>query len=146
MNQSLRVVLVDDDPPLRFALTKLLDHHGGYEVVGEADNGQQGIEMVVEMQPDIVVLDLMMPTVSGGDALPTLVRRCPRTMVVVLSALGGAADVEALLAGGAFAYHGKSQLTSVPQLLDADYQLFAAALQGYDTVAPWRLAALSDAI
>lgn len=139
----LRVVIVDDDPGLRQVLGTLLESHGGFEVVAEAGDGQQGIELAVEMQPDVLVLDLLMPTLSGRAVLPRVVRHCPRTMVAVLSALETAADIADGLARGAFAYYGKSRLRSVPAMLAADHEVFAAALDGHDTVPLWQRAAAS---
>lgn len=131
------MLLVDDDPDLRFAVARLLSH-AGHEVVGEAGDGETGIELATGLQPDVVVLDLRMPGLDGYQALPALIRRCPWSMVVVLSGLDGEADREALLANGAFAYYDKSQLPHLPTLLRTDREEFEAALNGEDTIPPWR--------
>jgi DNA-binding NarL/FixJ family response regulator len=102
------VLIVDDHPLTRDALRGLLDA-GGFDVVGEASSGSDAVRLAADLQPELVVLDLGMPGMSGLEALPKLRAAAPRTQVVVLTA---AADDENLLAAiraGAAGYLLKSE-------------------------------------
>ena len=66
--RSVRVVLVDDEALIRAGLRMLLDAEDGIEVVGEASDGQAGVTLVAELQPDVVVMDVRMPRVDGVEA------------------------------------------------------------------------------
>jgi len=68
---SVRVVLVDDTPSLRM-LTRLTLDGTGFDVVGEAGDGQAGVELVTDLQPDLVLLDLAMPVMDGLEAMPLM--------------------------------------------------------------------------
>jgi DNA-binding NarL/FixJ family response regulator len=91
--------LVDDHPFYRQGLAKLLDR-SGIDVVGEASNGLAAIEVVEQMAPDVVVMDLNMPHLSGVETTRRLTERNPATRVLVLSVSAEEADVlDAILAG-----------------------------------------------
>jgi two-component system, LytTR family, response regulator AlgR len=62
---SLRVIIVDDEPPARERLRSMLEESGGFEVAGEAGNGAQALEQVDRLTPDIVLLDVRMPGIDG---------------------------------------------------------------------------------
>lgn len=83
---SLRVVLADDHVVLRQGVRALLERHG-LEVVAEASDGRAAIEVARELEPDVAVLDIMMPLLNGIDAARQIVEACPRTQVVMLTAL-----------------------------------------------------------
>ena len=71
-----RVVLVDDTRDLR-ELMRLAMVRGGFDVVGEAADGREGIEVCAQQQPDVVLLDLAMPVMDGIEALPGIREHCP---------------------------------------------------------------------
>ncbi len=98
-----RVVIVDDTDDLR-ELLRLAFTRGGYDVVGEAAHGRQGIEVVRETRPDLVLLDLSMPGMGGLEALPSIRRSVPDATVVVLSGFGAPQMSERALAVGADGY------------------------------------------
>src|SRR3989440_8206443 len=83
---SLRVVLADDHVVLRQGVRALLERHG-LEVVAEASDGRAAVEVARELDPDVAVLDIMMPLLNGIDAARQIVEACPRTQVVMLTAL-----------------------------------------------------------
>ncbi|MBS0389169.1 MAG: response regulator, partial [Proteobacteria bacterium] len=60
-----RVLIVDDEPPARERLRRLLDEHGGVEIAGEAGNGEQAVRLAGELKPDLVLLDVRMPGMNG---------------------------------------------------------------------------------
>jgi DNA-binding NarL/FixJ family response regulator len=101
---AFRVVVADDVDDLRFLLRLEFESTGDFEVVGEACTGSQALKVVAEHRPDVIVLDLDMPNMTGFEALPHLRQQNPDTAVVVYSAfvIPGAV-VDELLASGAAA-------------------------------------------
>jgi DNA-binding NarL/FixJ family response regulator len=96
---SLRVVIADDHPFYRDGLAKLLAANG-IDVVAQVANGEAAIRAVAADPPDVVVMDLNMPGMSGLDATRALTAQAPHTRVLVLSVSAQEADVtEAILAG-----------------------------------------------
>ena len=93
-------VIVDDVTDLRFVVRLALQRSGRFDVVAEADNGHQAIEVVATHQPDLVLLDLYMPQMDGLEALPLIRAASPGVKVVVFS---GMADIfaESAVAAGA---------------------------------------------
>ena len=83
---SLRVVLADDHIVLRQGVRALLERHG-LEVVAEASDGRAAVELARQHEPDVAVLDIMMPLLNGIDAAQQIVEACPETQVVMLTAL-----------------------------------------------------------
>lgn len=83
--RTCRVVVIDDIPEIRYLLKMLLALEDSCTVVGEASNGAEGIEVVDGTQPELVVLDLEMPTMDGWHALPHLRRVGPSTHIIVFS-------------------------------------------------------------
>jgi DNA-binding NarL/FixJ family response regulator len=81
----IRVVLADDFDDVRFLVRSILEASGRFDVVGEAANGRQAIDVVAKEQPDLLVLDLAMPVLSGLEAIPSIRRASPATRIVVLS-------------------------------------------------------------
>jgi DNA-binding NarL/FixJ family response regulator len=129
----LRVLLVDDGADLRLLLRSWFSAYPDIDVVGEAADGRQAIEVAAQTQPDLIVLDLTMPVLDGLEALPELTRVAPAARVVVLSAIPRSVDPGAM-AAGAVAYVEKSVLGArelVPELL-AGAGLLDAALSRLD--------------
>jgi DNA-binding NarL/FixJ family response regulator len=97
--RPLRVVIADDHPPYRASLARMLGENG-IDVVAEASNGESAIRAVEETAPEVVVMDLSMPGLSGLEATRRLVDIAPSTRVLVLSVSAQDDDVsEAMLAG-----------------------------------------------
>jgi DNA-binding NarL/FixJ family response regulator len=96
---SIRIVLADDHAFFREGLTRLLSG-AGIEVVAQVSNGEAAVEAAVEHAPDIVIMDLSMPGLSGLEATRQLQQRAPASRVLVLTVSDSEADViEAVLAG-----------------------------------------------
>jgi len=85
---AVRVVLADDTRAVRTLLRIALETKMGFEVVGEATNGQEAIDICREQKPDVVLLDLAMPVVDGLEAIPRIRQASPDTRIVVLSGYG----------------------------------------------------------
>lgn len=83
-----RVLIIDDQPDIRLCLRYILEAEG-YDVVGEADDARSGMDLALTLAPDIIVLDVLLPELSGLDALPHLRRVAPMAKIVMHSALAG---------------------------------------------------------
>lgn len=83
--EELRVVVCDDDPDLRLMLRVLLADDPRIHVVGEAASGDEAVRLVREQEPDVVVLDIVMPGMDGYEALPLIRAASPRSKVVVFT-------------------------------------------------------------
>jgi DNA-binding NarL/FixJ family response regulator len=105
---SERILVVDDHPLTRDALSALLAQ-GGFDVVGEAADGIEALELAARLQPDLVLLDLSMPGLDGLTALPRLRAGAPGCEVVVLTASGTEENLLAAIRGGAAGYLLKSE-------------------------------------
>jgi DNA-binding NarL/FixJ family response regulator len=101
---STRVVVVDDHPLYREGLVTAIDTLPGTEVVGEASDGQQAIEVVARLRPDVVVMDLHMPVMNGVDATRAITTAHPEVAVLVLTMLEGDDSVFAAVRAGARGY------------------------------------------
>jgi DNA-binding NarL/FixJ family response regulator len=101
---SISVVLADDHPLLRQGVATLFSGGTEFTITGEARDGPEAVRLVEQVQPDVLVLDLMMPGLTGLDVLPIVRRRCPRTRVVVFSMYSGEEFVRRALANGAIGY------------------------------------------
>jgi DNA-binding NarL/FixJ family response regulator len=97
--EPLRVVLVDDHPVYREGLAKLL-RECGVDVIAQAGNGEDALGIIEDLAPDVVVMDLNMPGMSGVDVTRRLIERAPASRVLVVSVSAQEEDVtEAILAG-----------------------------------------------
>lgn len=81
-----RVLIVDDSANVRSLLRTRISRAGDYEVVDEAKDGAEAIVMASRHQPDLIILDVMMPVLSGLDALPAIMLGSPRSKIVIYSA------------------------------------------------------------
>ena len=98
---AVRVVLVDDDPLVRAALRLMLGGASGVEVVGEAGDGAEGLDVVDRTRPDVVLMDIRMPRMDGLAATQQLLGRADAPKVVVLTTFDADDHVLRALAGGA---------------------------------------------
>jgi DNA-binding NarL/FixJ family response regulator len=95
---AITVVLVDDERLIRSALSQGLSS-GGLDIVGEAANGEDAVEMVVDLRPDVVLMDLRLPGISGVEAIERLGLLAPASRVLVLTRSEQNRVVEAIVAG-----------------------------------------------
>jgi DNA-binding NarL/FixJ family response regulator len=85
---QIRVVIADDESDVRLLLRIQLELEG-FEIAGEATDGRAAIELCRDAQPDVVILDLLMPGVNGFEAIPTLRRQYPEVAIVAYTAVAG---------------------------------------------------------
>ncbi len=96
---SKRILIVDDASFMRMMVKEILTKNG-YEVAGEAENGQKAIEKYNELTPDLVIMDITMPEVDGIEAVKRIKENDPDAKIVMCSAMGQQAMViEAIQAG-----------------------------------------------
>jgi len=88
---AVPVVLADDRAEMRQIVRMALELEGAFEIVGEAESGLEAIDVARRQQPDLVLLDVLMPGMSGLDALPQITMAAPEAKVVILTAVGAAA-------------------------------------------------------
>jgi DNA-binding NarL/FixJ family response regulator len=103
-----RILVVDDHPLTREALSSLLEQHG-FDIVGQASDGEEAIDLARTTQPELVLLDLTMPGMDGLTALPLLREAAPLTEVVILTASGTEENLLAAIRAGAAGYLLKSE-------------------------------------
>lgn len=116
---TVRVLVVDDSTDVRRLVVAILEGEDkNWNVVGEAENGQQAVEMAEVVQPDLVLLDLSMPVMDGLEALPLIRAAAPGATVVVLSGFPSHTAHTAAIKAGASRYLEKNALarTLIPQL------------------------------
>lgn len=103
----IRVAIVDDHAILRAGIRSRLEREPDITVVGEAATADQAIERCATLTPDVILLDLLMPRRAGSEAIPELLRRSPRSRVLVLSSQAAPSWVRRALTAGAAGYLSK---------------------------------------
>lgn len=127
---AIRILLADDHTVMRSGLRLLLERQPGFEVVGEAADGRQAVELAAQEKPDVVVMDIAMPHLNGVEAARQIVNRTPQTAVVILSMHSDESYVIRSLKAGARAYLLKDSAES--DLIDAIH----AIMQGKSFFSP----------
>jgi DNA-binding NarL/FixJ family response regulator len=126
----IRLILVDDQSLIRRGLRALLSTDPDLEVIGEGENGQEGIDLVANLQPDIVLMDIRMPIVDGVVATREICQRFPQAKVLVLTTFDDTEYVSQALQAGASGY----------LLKDTPFEELTQAIQfvykGYTQIGP----------
>ena len=102
--KPLSVLIAEDHAVVREGTRRILERDPGLEVVGEAENGQRAVDLAVSLNPDVVVMDLRLPIISGIEATRRIRLACPATSVLVLSAYDDEDYVSAAMEAGASGY------------------------------------------
>lgn len=117
MDEPIRVMVVDDHPVWRDGIRADLDASGSAQVVAEASDGGEAIELARECMPEVVLMDLQLPAVPGVEATRRIIEESPHVRVLVLSASAEEADVLEAVKAGASGYLLKSSTSA--EVVDA---------------------------
>ncbi len=110
--RSIRVLLVDDHALVREGIRSLLQLYEDIEVVGEAGDGREAIQKTRELEPDIVVMDISMPSMGGVEATRQILKEKPVAKIVVLSRYDNLSYARSLLEAGALGYVPKKAVST----------------------------------
>jgi two-component system, NarL family, response regulator NreC len=104
MSDAIRILLADDHTIVRQGLRRILEENPRIQVIGEASDGRQAVQLTLEMKPDAVVMDLAMPQLNGMEAIRQITKRLPTAKVLVLSMYSDEGYVVQALEAGAKGY------------------------------------------
>jgi two-component system, NarL family, nitrate/nitrite response regulator NarL len=97
---AVRIVVADDHPVVRFGVRNMLENEPGFEIVGEAEDGDVAITETLELEPDVLLLDVQMPRLPGLEAMRAIMDRSPRVKIILLtSTISTQEIIEALQIG-----------------------------------------------
>ena len=139
-SSRIRVIIVDDHEIVRNGLSVFLETCEDLQLVGEASNGAEAIRLCADLQPDVVVMDLVMPEVGGIEATRVIRRNHPDTQVVALTSFENDELVPAVLKAGAISYLLKN--VSIDELADG----IRKAHHGQTTLSPEATQALIESV
>jgi len=120
---TIRVLLADDHVMVREGTRQILERQDDLEVVAEAGNGQEAVDLAITTKPDVAVLDISMPVMNGIEATKGIKKVSPRTAILVLTAYDDDEYVFAILEAGAAGYLLKNARSS--EVIDAVRRVFA---------------------
>jgi NarL family two-component system response regulator LiaR len=130
---SIRVLIADDHPIVRSGLRALIETESGLEVAGDAADGQEAIEKAALLRPDVVLLDLVMPSTSGVEAIEGIRNRTPETRILVLTSFAQDDLLFPAIKAGAIGYLLKD--SSPEELLTAIRQVHKGESSLHPTIA-----------
>jgi DNA-binding NarL/FixJ family response regulator len=104
MARAARILVVDDFAPWRNQVHSLLKSSPGWNIIGEASDGQEAIEKAILMQPDIILLDIGMPVLNGIEAARIIHQRCPKAKILFVTQDSDADFRKAAMRAGAAGY------------------------------------------
>src|SRR6266404_5102596 len=110
IHRRVRILIADDHPGIRMRVRSTLERHPHFEVCGEAADGAKAIEEAAKLKPDVVVLNVNMPTLNGLEAAREIKASLPKTAIVILSSYTDQRFIEQAKKVGARAYVAKSKV------------------------------------
>jgi len=111
-DSKIRIVIAEDHRLIREGLRLILGSEGNFEIVGEAANGLQAIDVISDLKPDVVLLDITMPELDGIQVIPIIKQKSPGTKALMLTASEDEAMIFKALKAGAKGYLSKNTSTS----------------------------------
>jgi DNA-binding NarL/FixJ family response regulator len=114
---QVSILVVDDFAAWRQQLRSMIEMRPGWSIIGEASDGQEAIEKATEMRPDIILLDVAMPSMNGIEAARVIHQRCPKSKILFVTQDGDSDIRNAAMQVGAMGYVLKSKAGN--ELLDA---------------------------
>jgi DNA-binding NarL/FixJ family response regulator len=130
LSEHVRVLIVDDHPVVRTGLRGMLEGRPNLEVVGEAEDGEEAVKLTERLKPNVVLMDLRMPGMSGVAATVQIKERIPDVHVLVLTTYDSSADILRAIEAGATGY----LLKDAPR--EELFRAVRAAAQGKPLLAP----------
>ena len=101
---TIKIIIADDHPVVRSGLRALLASQSDFEIVGEANNGEEAAKLAISLVPDIILMDLQMPILDGLGAIKRIRDKLPKANILVLTTYGTDADILPALEAGAIGY------------------------------------------
>lgn len=101
------ILIADDHSIMRMGLKAMFDMQSDMTVVGEAANGKQAVELATTLQPDVVIMDLMMPEIPGDEATRQILSSCPSTKIIILTSFGDSTNLLCAIRNGAVGFQAK---------------------------------------
>ena len=114
-----RIVLADDHKVFRASIRAMLERDAGLEVIGEAGDGIEALELVRSARPDVVVVDIRMPRLGGVEAIRELVKAHPAVRIIVFSLNAERMFATEMLGAGASGYVTKGDARELPKAIHA---------------------------
>jgi DNA-binding NarL/FixJ family response regulator len=114
----LRILLVDDFAPFRRIVERILKPFSSLRLIGEAADGNSGMEMALALRPDIIVMDVQMPGLNGIEATRRIKTSLPHVAVIGVSALDHPMIHEAMRAAGASVFMPKQCVIALPEVIE----------------------------
>ncbi|MET1014216.1 MAG: response regulator transcription factor [Paenisporosarcina sp.] len=113
----IRIVLVDDHEMVRIGVSAYLQAQADMEVVGEATNGQEAVDIVLSLRPDVVLMDMVMPIMNGAEATKAIIQQWPEAKIMIVTSFLDDDKVYPALEAGAVSYVMKT--SKAKQIADA---------------------------
>jgi len=104
MTDLIRILVADDHFVVRQGLAALLAPRNGMEVVGEAATGREAVDLARALQPDVILMDMIMPELDGPEAITLIKQENPRARILVLTSFGESKQISAAIQAGALGY------------------------------------------
>jgi len=104
MSDLIRILIADDHFVVRQGLAALLVPRNGMEVVGEAATGREAVDLARTLQPDVILMDMIMPEMDGPEAITLIKQENPKARILVLTSFGESKQVSAAVQAGALGY------------------------------------------
>jgi len=143
MADTIEVLIVDDHPVFCQGLRNILAAHGSLHIVGEVADGPEAIQVAQELKPDVVLMDINLPTLNGIQATRELKSLCPEINVVMLTAYDDAEQIYHAIRAGASAYHAKDvkpeRLVDVIRLVSEGQYVVGGSVLDEDGIGDWLL-------
>ena len=132
---TIKIVIADDHPVVRKGLSLLLSSEDEFEVIGEAANGEEAIARALELSPDIMLMDLVMPKIDGISATKEILRLKPEIKILILTSFSDANHAIPALEAGALGYLLKENdpeevIQAISKLVNGEKQIHPKVTEG----------------
>ncbi len=121
--ENIRVILADDHGVMREGTHRILEQHPDIEIVGEAEDGLQALDLIERTKPDVAILDIRMPKLNGVEVVRRMKQCCPKTKALMLTAYDDDDYIFALMEAGATGYLLKT--ANAKELVDSVHNVYS---------------------